>query len=80
MIKIALRLTVAWIFLSLALAALWVLLLEVSRRFAGKAPSHCASADARRDPHRCDRSEHRGNVRGSPDCPVPVIPIKTRLK
>jgi hypothetical protein len=60
MVKIALRLAVAWILLSLLLAGFWVLFLELSRRLGGSVMWLRALSDARRSCHPSQRNGHGG--------------------
>ena len=64
MVRIALRLAVAWILLSLFLAGFWVLFLELSRRLGGSVMWLRALSDARRSCHPSERNAHGGDGRG----------------
>ena len=64
MVRIALRLAVAWILLSLFLAGFWVLFLELSRRCGGSVMWLRALSDARRSCHPSQGNAHGGDGRG----------------
>ena len=64
MVRIALRLAVAWILLSFFLAGFWVLFLELGRRLGGSVMWLRVLSDARRSCHPSQRNAQGGDGRG----------------